>query len=182
MERRKHARLALCSLEALRSGAAYIAFIALSGGESPSFARVGAAALFAPQLAIPVAWFLLWYDSRHFRPYLGLIAAAKALCLVVDVAWFYALAANAGSRAFLDRKLFLSELLAQALFIIADISSLVAAIAFEKAAARRDAIGETAETVLPGAAYTGPDRIDGVAGPAPADGEGTSGSPKGGEA
>jgi hypothetical protein len=174
MERRKSARLALSALEALRSGAAYIAFLGLFGGESLSFARVGAAALFAPQLAIPVAWFLLWYDFRHFRPYLGLIAAAKALSLVVGVAWIYFLAGNANARLFLDRRLFLHEILAQALIVIADVAFLAAAVIQEKAAERREETEGKEGAVPSGAAYSGPERIDGDSGPA--------GSPKGGEA
>jgi hypothetical protein len=182
MERRKSARLALCALEALRSGAAYIAFVGLFGGESLAFARFGAAALFAPQLAIPVAWFLLWYDFRHFRPFLGLIAVAKALSLVAGIAWIYVLAGNSGAHGFLDRKLFLSEFLVQMLIIITDVSILAIALISEKAAARIEGFEGKENAVLRGAAYSGPDRIEGGAGSNSADDEGPGGTLKGGEA
>ncbi len=127
-------RLALCVLEAARSGAAYISALRLFGETEFPAGRFGAAALFAPQLVIPVAWFLLWLDPLRNRPFLGLIATAKALSIAAGVAWIGYILSQAQTRFFIDRIGFLADLSTRGLFLIADAAFMAVAIA----AAARD--------------------------------------------
>jgi|GEM_PF-2497523 hypothetical protein len=86
MEKRRLLPLALCAIETLRCAAAYFAFLPAVAAEALGTGHFSTAALFAPQLLIPLAWFLVWNDEAYYRPLLGMTLAGKAMLLAAEAA------------------------------------------------------------------------------------------------
>jgi hypothetical protein len=124
MGKRRPLDLFLCLAEASRAALAYAAFIPFLAPKEISTSRFILAALFAPQLLVPLAWFTLWIESKPNAALARMAAAAKILILTAESAWIAAFFMGLRARLGSDGLKAMAEGSVQGLFIIADIALL----------------------------------------------------------
>jgi hypothetical protein len=160
MGKRRPLDLFLCLAEASRAALAYAAFIPFLLPKEITTSRFILAALFAPQLLVPLAWFSLWIESRPNAALARMAVAAKILILTAESAWIAAFFVGLRARLGADGLKAMAEGAVQGLFIIADIALLAVSFFRMRSAEAEEALAEAdraAPAPVPGEAPAPPE-------------------------